>query len=157
MTIKLKPVDKDNWGELVDLSVAEDQKNWVAPNTHSIIEGLIEPGMMSRGIYDDNMPVGYTLYLVNTNKKWAYIARLMVDARHQAKGYGRQAMRLVIEDLKKQEGLERVLIGVVPPNTIARKFYEKLGFVDTGMMHDGDILMEMMLVENPGPLIIYND
>ncbi len=156
MPIKLKAVDKDNWRELVDLSVAEDQKKWVAPNTHSIIEGLMEPGMMSRGIYDDDLPVGYILYLVNTNRKWGYIARFMVGASQQAKGYGRQAMLLVIEDLKKHEGLERLLVGVVPGNDSAIKLYEKLGFVDTGIMNDGDLLMEMVLVENPGPLRIDN-
>ena len=152
MTITLKPVDKDNWRELVDLAVAEEQKNWVAPNTHSIIEGLMEPGMMSRGIYADDVPVGYILYLVNTNRKWGYIARFMVDVRQQEKGYGRQAMLLVIEDMKKQDGLERLLVGVVPGNDSARRLYEKLGFVDTGILREGDMLMEMALVDNPGPL-----
>ena len=154
MTIRLHPVDKDNWRELVDLAVAEDQQQWVAPNTHSIIEGLMEPGMMSRGIYADAVPVGYILYLVNTNRKWGYIARFMIDARQQGKGYGRQAMLMVIEDLKKQVGLERLLVGVVPQNTVARKLYEKLGFVDTGILREGDMLMEMALVDNPGPLDI---
>ncbi len=56
-----------------------------------------------------------------------YIDNLVVDKRHQRKGYGRQIMQFSINRLRER-GVQRVVLGVVDTNTEARRLYESMDF-----------------------------
>ena len=71
--------------------------------------------------------VGYIyLYCYDRTKKYN-IGRLVIDARHQGRGYGKAALSFGTEHLFAH-GAPRVLLSVHPDNAAARKLYEKTGF-----------------------------
>lgn len=44
--------------------------------------------------------VGFTLYGIDDEDQQYWMYRLMIDEKHQGKGFGTQAVRLVIEDVR---------------------------------------------------------
>jgi len=55
----------------------------------------------------------------------------------QGKGYGEEAVRLMLKRAFFHHGMNRVAIGVVGLNVRALKFYERLGFVQEGIQEQG--------------------
>jgi diamine N-acetyltransferase len=135
--VRLLPVDKDNWRALTRLGLAEEQKNWVAPTWYTIIQSQFEGGEL-KAIYADDTPVGLAWYLLEEDKRRAYIIRLMTGLEHQGKGYGRVAMQHIIEDCKTRPFVDDIFISFVPGNDVARNLYLSLGFIDTGEMDEGE-------------------
>jgi diamine N-acetyltransferase len=146
---EIRPVDKDNWKELVRLKVREDQKHFVASNLYSIAEAQFGDDyeghwdMHPFGIYDDEgTPVGFLMYGFNFEhpKQQAFIIRLMVDEKHQHRGYGRFGMQKMLELFRADERIRAVGISYEPENEPARTLYASLGFEETGEMIDGEVL-----------------
>jgi GNAT superfamily N-acetyltransferase len=61
---------------------------------------------------------------------------MMIDARHQRRGFGRQAIRWAIEEARRW-GVDSVGLSHGPASGHAGPFYQKLGFEYTGEL-DGD-------------------
>ena len=148
MLIEFRPVTRDNWTKLIKLRVREDQQNFVAPNLYSIAEsqfGFEDEGewkLHPFGLYVNDEPVGFLMYGLNTghSRFQVFILRLMVDERFQGKGYGKEAMKVLMDRLRADENLKAVGISYEPHNEVARKLYAAFGFVETGEMLDAEIL-----------------
>jgi diamine N-acetyltransferase len=148
MSLSIRPVTKDNWRALAKLKVREDQTNFVASNVYSIAEsqfGFDEPDgshwdMHPFGIYDNETPVGFLMYGYNLSNKdhQAFIIRLMIDENQQAKGYGAFGMKKMLQIFREDERIKAAGISYEPDNEVARKLYERLGFVETGEILDGE-------------------
>jgi GNAT superfamily N-acetyltransferase len=69
-----------------------------------------------------------------------YVWRIMVDARHQRKGYGAMTMRWVIDEARRL-GVTSVGLSHQPKAGNAGPFYEKLGFRYTGRVDHDERLM----------------
>jgi diamine N-acetyltransferase len=156
MTPSIQPVTIKNWNELAKLKVREDQSKFVAPNVYSIAEsqfGYDEPDgsghwdMHPFGIYDGETPVGFFMYGYNfANQEFeAFIIRLMVDQKDQGKGYGKFGMQQMLEIFRQDERIRCVGISYEPNNDVARKLYASLGFVETGEIHDGEVVAVLRL------------
>ena len=71
--------------------------------------------------------------------------RLLIDARHQRHGYGRDDVRLVA-DLVRAVGADELLTSFVPGDGRPGPFYEQLGFVPTGELdEEGEIIVRLDL------------
>jgi diamine N-acetyltransferase len=142
--VLLREVGKDNWRAVTRLELDEAQKSFVAPNWYSIIEASFSNGELhSRAIYDVNEVVGYTMYGVEPEKNRHWIVRLMIAKPHQGKGYGRAAMRLIINELKQLYQATEIYISFEPDNTVARTLYESMGFQDTGEVESGELVFKL--------------
>lgn len=76
----------------------------------------------------------------------AYIARLLVDFRHQGRGYGKEAIRLMLEHARSIPGCNRVTLSHVPSNEAVARLYERFGFRHTGAVdEDGELEMRLDL------------
>ena len=64
----------------------------------------------------------------------------MIDHRYQRQGYGRAAMRALIEGLHAF-GYREIFCSYEPENEIAAQLYASLGFEDTGRVEDGEIVV----------------
>ena len=153
---EVRPVTKDNWRELIKLEVRDDQMHFVASNLHSIAEaqfGYDEPDdghwdMYPFGIYDDDgVPVGFLMFGYNfpNSKMQAFIIRLMVDEKQQGKGYGRFGMNWMLERFMSDNRTKTVGISYEPGNEVGRKLYASLGFVETGEIIEGEVLVVLKL------------
>ena len=144
---EIRPVTKENWQDLIDLKVRDDQKNFVASNLYSIAEsqfGFDFEGhwdYYAFGIYGGDTPVGFLMYGFNFShpSQQAYIQRLMVDEKFQGKGYGRFGMQKMLEIFRADERIKEVSISYEPENDTARKLYASLGFAETGRIIEDEV------------------
>ena len=149
MPISLHPISAANWRAAADLRVRPDQEHFVSNNLYSIAEaqfGYDDPAegywaLAPYAIYDENLMVGFAMTGRNPNgqRSQGFIVRLMIDATQQNKGYGRAALLLLIAEFERDPTVRAVGIGYNPNNTVARKLYASLGFVEiAGLIVDGE-------------------
>lgn len=140
MPVTLRKVTQENWRSVARLEVAEDQRHFVAPNVYSLAEAAYDPGLTPVAVYAGETLVGFALYTHEpfpgdwTFTRTSYqgelgILRLMVDKQYQGKGYGRQAMQILIEQMRQLPGGHAIILNFAPANEGARRLYERLGFV----------------------------
>ncbi len=147
--IKLVRVNTKNYDDLVGLEVNEDQKNFVADNCYSLAEAYAtnadgEGAAMPFGIYDGETPVGFLMIGYNIHDDWEddkapdfaknsyLIWRFMIDRKYQGKGYGKAAMKLVLDYIKTFPcgSSELCWLSYEPENEAAKKLYASFGFVE---------------------------
>ena len=95
-------------------------------------------------MYDDDTPVGFIMMGYYEVKGYYTLWKFMIDKRYQNKGYGREALKLGLEFVKKRFEPVDIYTGVVPGNTVAKRLYESVGFADTGLVEGG--MEEMRMV-----------
>lgn len=148
MTVTLQPITRENFRQVARLKVAEHQQDWVAPNLYSIAESKFEPQMTIKAISADDTLVGFAFY---GPADWGEgdvrqtIMRLMIADGHQGKGYGRAALRLIIDDIRANMGAadSDIYISYVPGNDSAEKLYLSLGFINEGEIVDDEIVLRL--------------
>jgi histidinol dehydrogenase len=147
----LRAVIEANVDQLIDLAVAPDQQELVAPVAKSLAQASVRTPGRPLAIYDGEQPVGLLLLWDARQDKdepldQLYVWRLMIDARHQRKGHGARAMRWAIEEARR---LGVASVGLAHRNQPghAGPFYEKLGFRYTGKIEHEEHVMELPLSE----------
>lgn len=153
MTISLRPIDQSNYGEAIELSVAPDQERFVASNLQSLADAYVwRDAAEPYAVYADDEMVGFALLFPLTEGDPTYpipadaslrgyiIVRLMIDARFQGHGYGRDALDAIVELVRGRE-LPTIRLSVVPENEQALEFYRRNGFEETGEIDGGEIVM----------------
>jgi diamine N-acetyltransferase len=125
--VSLRVIDKNNWRACAELRRAEGQEEFVPSNLYSLAESQFYSGSRSRAVYAEDELVGYALYGIEEATGHWKVFRLMIGEKFQGKGYGRVAMKVVLEDLR-QEKAEVVLVRYNLENNVAKKLYECFGF-----------------------------
>ena len=144
MAVELREITKETVRAICNLDVADDQREFVAPNALSIAQAHFEPKQWMRAIYVDDKPVGFILTDEDPTKGAYYLWRFMVAAQHQRQGIGRRAMGLLI-DRWRAIGAGSATLSIVEPNGVALAFYESLGFQLTGEREHGELVMRLEL------------
>lgn len=137
--VTLREVTDDNVIAVIDLEVAPDQTEYVAPNVKSLAQAFATTKAWVRAVYADDTPVGFVMLSDDADKPRYYLWRFMIDRHHQGKGYGRQAMALIHDYVRSRPGGDRIHLSYVPAEGGPEPFYKGLGYVDTGRVHDGEV------------------
>ena len=150
--ISIQKINSHNVWAILKLSVNEQQKDFVATNTETIVEAYttITAGGVALpfGIYDDDKPVGFLMIGFGeipeeenpSIAKGNYcIWRLMIDHNYQGRGFAKHALKLAIDYVKSFPVGEAkyCYLSYEPENTSAAKLYHSFGFQETGE-YDGD-------------------
>jgi len=144
--LTLREITKENIRAILRLAVHRDQERYVATNANSIAEAHVEPRAWFRAIYSDETPVGFILLYINVDEGEYYIWRYMIDVRHQAKGYGKAALKLIIDYVRNMyPQAEAITLSHVPENKAAAALYARLDFVYTGEIDSGEQVMRLAL------------
>ncbi|PEE33540.1 GNAT family N-acetyltransferase [Bacillus cereus] len=143
----LKPIDKNNWEEAIRLSVKKEQQTFIASNLYSIAEVQFLDNFYVRGIYLDNEMIGFTMFGIDPDDNNYWIYRLMIDEKFQGKGIGKQAIYLVIEEIRRNNSanISLIMIGYDPENLTAKFVYQKAGFIETELSSWGEQLAKYSL------------
>lgn len=143
--ITLREVTRDTYTEILGLDVQPDQKHLVATNAKSLAQAMFHDEAWFRGVYAGDTAVGFLMLSLEPSKAEYYIWRLMIDAKHQGKGYGRKAVALAVDHIRKQPHAREVLLSHMPDNDRAGKLYTSCGFEYTGEISDGEPVMRLEL------------
>ena len=145
LMVTLRDVTAENWRACIRLSLHDHQVGYVASNVGTIAESKFNLHFHMRAIYADDSLVGMLAFCHEDDPEdleLFWIFRLMIDRHHQGNGYGIDAMRLAIEQIRKL-GATRVRTMHKPENSAAAAIYAKLGFRPAGELDDGDCLLEL--------------
>ena len=153
MVLTLREITDENRDAILDLRVAPGQERFVSSVRYSIREAAENPHGKPwyRAVYAGDEPVGFVMLSWDVepqppdiNGPW-FLWKLLIDERHQGRGYGFEVVRQIAE-LVRSEGATELLTSYVPENGGPAGFYERLGFVPTGELDpDGEVLMRLVL------------
>ena len=97
-----------------------------------------------RAIYAGDTPVGFLMTSEAPDRGDYFLWRLMIDARFQGNGYGEQAVKLLIERIRRTPDAKCLVTSHLKGDGDAGGLYEKLGFSYTGeVMGGADFVMRM--------------
>jgi diamine N-acetyltransferase len=141
-TVEFREINQDSLRAVLDLTVAPEQEEYVAANARSIAEAYFEPHAWFRAVYANEAPVGFVMLYRDPPTFWVW--RFMIDAAHQGKGFGRDAMELIVDEARK-DAADEVKLSFHPGEHSPQDFYARLGFVETGEVEHGEIVMARSL------------
>ena len=139
-------IDIDNETGRDDLEVAEDQKDYVCSSLVMLARAWLHRKYRPRvfNVYDGDTAVGMGMYLDDPEKEAYDFCQLFIDRRYQGRGYGKAAVRLVLEEMRKEGKYQKVSMCYVEGNDASRKLFAQFGFVEVSHPWD-EIFMERML------------
>ncbi|WP_299010457.1 N-acetyltransferase [uncultured Shewanella sp.] len=143
MEVSLRPVTKENYEQVCELDVTKEQTSYVACNMWSLVEARYNEGYETRAIYLEEEPVGFLMWVQESNVKIS-IWRFMVDKAHQQKSIGRMALNLALAEIKKVPDLQEIEICYNPKNPVAKGFYASFGFSEIGMDEDDEDMLAVI-------------
>lgn len=152
MKINLRDINEENWLECIGLTTDKwDQhfvfEEFIPSNTLSLAQSKIEHGWITKGIYDEDKIVGFTMYGYCYEDNFYELCRLMIHHAYQGRGYGKEAIKIIIEEMKKIEGCKEICLSFYPENIKAKNLYEDVGFKNTGEIINGELLYSLKLKE----------
>lgn len=144
--IELVPVDHLNQLDVWRLKTHKTQEEFVAPMGWSFIdylfpwdedrEVMLEPWM--RAIVADDQYVGFVMIAkVSEVNPEPYLWRLLIDRFHQRRGIATRVHHLLVDQCRDW-GAKSMLTSWVEGKGSPSRFYERLGFVPTGEIVDGE-------------------
>ncbi|KAF8985078.1 hypothetical protein BGZ46_006040 [Entomortierella lignicola] len=154
-TITLREIGKENWREITELSVSESQSAVLSSNVSSLCESHYAEDAWVRGVYADDIPVGFLMMSIWTPEEWYAVWRFMIDQRYQGMGFGRKAIQLAITYIKdtypEAKMIRLMSAGPEGKKNVAAKdspykFYTSLGWKDISEYdEDGEVEMGLDL------------
>lgn len=134
--VTLEEISNNNVHAVLALEVLDAQKaTYPRSNAYSIAEGLFpsdDDPVWMRAICKDGKPVGFMMTSEVPEDGDYFLWRMMIDGHHQGRGYGVEAMRLLIERIRDSGNPNVLLLSHLKANADAGRFYESLGFSYTG-------------------------
>ena len=73
------------------------------------------------------------------------LCRLMIHHKYQGRGYGKEAIKIIIEEMKKLKECKEIFLSFYPENIKAKNLYEDVGFKNTGEIINGELLYSLKL------------
>lgn len=157
--ITLRKITLENRRAMFNLEVSEDQRRFVASNLSSVASCYV---LATNGgnpfpfvIYADEQPVGFVMltygitgYEEPSIAKDNYcILRLMIDKQYQNRGYGREAMKKILEFIRTlPAGPARYCwIPYSLENIAAKKLYQSFGFRENGEIFNEESITVLQL------------
>ncbi|GEM_PF-312932 len=143
--VSLKVITSDNLGAVLKLSVAAEQRCFVADNAVSLAQAGIESSAWPRAVYAADTAVGFVMLELTPETQEAYLWRFMIDARFQGRGFGGQALKLLVDHVRTLPGVVSLVTSVVQAEGGPQAFYESMGFAATGEFEEGEALLQLRL------------
>lgn len=155
--VSLREITRDTLGAILELSVAESQKGFVATNAVSLAQAHFAPEAWYRAIYYGDEPAGFVMLEDQSmaspppEKPEIGVWRFMIDQRFQRRGIGRAAMQQVIEHVRSKGRFSSLLLSYVPGPGSPEGFYRSLGFRPNDRMDEQEVVMELPLTGASSP------
>jgi diamine N-acetyltransferase len=148
MNLRFEEITDENFHDCIALEVHPEQKDCFyfkshKPNVMSLAEAYVYKGSKVLAIYDGDTLVGTVFYSPKNDDGDAWLTRLMIDRRHQGKGFGRRTMEMLIRRISDESAGQCARLGLSyePENKVAESLYESLGFKPSGEVVHGQVVV----------------
>lgn len=150
--VRLVEVSATNVHDVLQLSTHPTQRHFVAPMAASFADAFAPEWIdgapvvpWARAIDADGELVGFMMLAARTEAHpEAFLWRLLIDRRHQRRGIGTRALKLLFEQLRA-DGHQTLLVSWNPGVGGPGPLYERLGFVPTGELHNDEVVARLQL------------
>lgn len=135
MILHFEPVCQENRKEIEALTLFPEQSGFIESVSACMAEADEAPQWRPVGIYDGKTLVGFSMYGCFSDPfpgGGLWLDRLLIDKRHQGKGYGKAAVHSLLIKLQEEYGSKKVYLSVYENNTPAIALYKQIGFHFTG-------------------------
>lgn len=157
--ITLRPIDETNFLQAAALRVSPEQRPFVssAPMTLARAYAYRNQRTVCWGICSGDAIVGLALVHDMEEEPACYhLCEFLIDEHFQGRGYGSEALRLILDHCRREGKFPRVEVCVRKENTTAIHVYEKTGFRDSGYT-DPEVPDSLSMVYSLYPQIRYRD
>lgn len=135
MMITLQPINEFNYPDALRVQRRPGQEAYVADSAEILARAYAYRAHRATawGIYEDQRIVGLAL-LENLEDEPAcyHLSELMIHGPEQGKGYGSQALALLLDHCRRERTYPTVEVCVKQADAAAIHVYEKAGFRNTG-------------------------
>ena len=135
MAVTLKGITEDNFIDAFNLKLKKDQEEFVSHPIRSLAQAYVYRDQCQPfGIYEDDRMVGYVMVIYDYDVSEYDIWHMMIDETQQGKGYGKAALKLILDYIEKKPfgNSDRVVLTCNKNNTYSLNMYKSLGFEMTG-------------------------
>ena len=152
--VTLREITAETVRAVTNLSVAENQRSFVAPNAVSLAQALFAPEAWYRAIYFGEELAGFVMLADQSllspppPQPEVILWRFMVDANYQGRGIGRAALLQVIEYVRNKKVFSKLELSFLPGPGCPEPFYLAHGFRHTGRRAGTEVVLELSLNEN---------
>ena len=148
--VTLRPLTDENREAVEALSVTPAQRQFVSNVPDSLLEAAEYPGAHAIywAVYDDETPVGFVMIADEVDDPEYYpqfLWKLLIDQRHQGKGYGKAVLDLIVEYFRGRPGVEVITTSAGQGEGSPIPFYERYGFKRTGEMHGDEVELKLTI------------
>jgi diamine N-acetyltransferase len=127
-------------------TLTDPSMKFVAPNAISLAEAHFNKHAWFRAIYAGRTPVGFVMLDDNDQEEDYFLWRFMIAEPYQGRGYGREAIKRLVEYVKTRPGAKELSVSCGQGEGSPEGFYLKLGFVHTGQMEGDEVVLRLPLV-----------
>lgn len=148
MNICLKPINEDNFLDAFNLKLGEGQDIYVSHPVRSLAQAYVyRTQCQPFGIYADENIVGYVMVIYDRDIPEYDIWHMMIDAAQQGKGYGKAALKHVLDYIRQKPfgDSDRVALTCNKHNIKALALYRSMGFELTGNQDDDEVELALTL------------
>ena len=125
------------------MKLKEGQETFIETVAECLQEASEHPEWQPVAIYSGDEVVGFAMYGSFGPNKDTWIDRIMIDGKHQGKGYGRTAMEGLIVRACEKYGVDTVYVSIIEENDVARRLYESMGFEEMDERDpNGEIILQ---------------
>jgi diamine N-acetyltransferase len=149
--VSLRPLTDENREAVEGLRVSSAQEQFVSDVKDSLAEAAAEPDgrAIYWAIYAGETPVGFVMISDEVGSPEYiphYLWKLLIDERHQRRGYGTATLDLIVEYFRGRAGVEVLTTSAGRGDGSPIPFYERYGFENTGeIVFDGEVLLLLRL------------
>lgn len=148
MNICLKPISEENFIDVFNLKLSKEQEAFVSHPIRSLAQAYVyRTQCQPFGIYADEKVVGYVMAIYDYDIPEYDIWHMMIDESQQGKGYGKAALKLLLDYIKDKPfgDSDRVALTCNKDNTVALELYKSMGFELTGNSDDDEVELALYL------------
>jgi diamine N-acetyltransferase len=147
--VVLRAVDGDTWRGVADLEVTSAQRAFVREGSFYLALCCFgTAGWRPLAVLVEERVIGFLMWAVDPEDGSCWLGGVVVDLAWQGRGYGTRAVRAAIDHLADSGAHRHFALSYHPDNTVARRLYANLGFVETGEMADDELVARLNLDAN---------
>lgn len=126
--IHFRDIDNTNKCEVRKIKLKPEQEKFIETIDECLEEADTYDEWHPVAIYYNEEIIGFAMYGSFGPNKHTWIDRIIIDERHQGKGFGKIAMRKLIDIVLKEYGVNTIYLSIVEENAVAYNLYESIGF-----------------------------
>jgi diamine N-acetyltransferase len=126
---------------LLSETLTEPKRHFVAPNAISLAQAHFHPHAWFRAIYAGRAPVGFMMMVDNPDEPEYFLWRFMLAEPYHGRGYAREAIERLVEYVHTRPGARELGVSCGLGEGSPEGFYLKAGFVSTGEMDEGELVL----------------